>query len=71
MALFRDLIARDEGAERRFRKAGNGMTLGVQYLDGKPFIWVYEDGQASRILSRKEMQALLVDVDNDWQISNQ
>jgi hypothetical protein len=38
---------------------------------GRKFIFIYEDGLAVRMLSRREITALLIDVDDDWRVSNQ
>lgn len=39
--------------------------------DGKLYLYIFEDGGAKRMLSRREITALLIDVDDDWRVSNQ
>ena len=84
MALFRDLVETNPDASQRFRKLGtanprskqwNGRSLGVRDTPSTkgeiPMIWVYEDGEPLRVLGPSEIRGLLVDVDDDWVVSNQ
>ena len=71
MARFVDLVNADERGEKRFRKASDGRSLGVDFdSDGRPLIWIFEDGQRQRVLSKHEIIALLLDVEDDWSIAN-
>lgn len=39
--------------------------------DGTQYLYIWEDGEPQRMLSRREITALLLDIDDDWRVSNQ
>ena len=71
MSKFAELIEKDVPGERRVTKGSTGVTIGVERVDGAPYLAVFEDGAAVRMLTAREMRALLVDVSDDWRLSNQ
>ena len=70
MARFVELVEADTRGDKRFRKASDGRSLGVEYVDGKPYIYIFEDGEAKRMLSRREIHELLINLDDDWAVAN-
>ena len=76
MPRFVELVEADPKGERRFMKAAvPGRSLAVVKSPTsrgmRPMIGIYENGMFQRTLARREIQALLVDVDEDWFVSNQ
>ena len=74
MSKFVELVERypdNDGV--RFQKATDTRAIGVHRIgaDQKPYLYIFEDGEPLRMLSRREITALLIDVDDDWRVSNQ
>jgi hypothetical protein len=73
MAKFVDLVEQYPQGNVRFTKATDPFRqLGPHDPgDGKLYIYIWEDGEPKRMLSRREIAALLIDIDDDWRVSNQ
>ena len=73
MAKFTDLVHQYPDGNMRFTKATDPFRqLGVHEGEpGRKYIYIFEDGVPLRMLSRREITALLIDLDDDWRVSNQ
>lgn len=70
---FVELCERYPDAVVRFsNKRAPYVAIGVHDPgDGANYLYIYEDGVPQRMLSNRENRALLVDVHDDWHVSNQ
>ena len=70
---FAELIAIDEAGRTRVTNARNPfMAIGVHRLaDGASYLYLFQEGQPVRMLSRAEISQLIVDTEDDWRVSNQ
>jgi hypothetical protein len=73
MSKFVDLVHQYPDGKVRFTKSTDPFRqLGVHETEpGRKFIYIWEDGKPVRMLSRREITALLIDVEDDWRVSNQ
>lgn len=73
MSKFVDLVEQYPDGKIRFTKATDPFRqLGVyEDFEGTKYIYIHEDGEPMRMLSRREISALLIDIDDDWRVSNQ
>lgn len=74
MSKFVELIDRyPVNTNVRFQKTGETRQIGVHHLGQgrKPYLYIFEDGAPVRMLNRHEITALLIDIDDDWRVSNQ
>ena len=73
MSKFVALVHATPDGTARFTKATDPFrSIGVYGLnDGPSYLYIFEDGEPKRMLSKREISALLVDIDDDWRVSNQ
>jgi hypothetical protein len=70
---FVDLVHADPVGRHRFTKATDPFrSIGIHEAEpGRRFLYIFEDGAPVRMLSRREITALLIDIDDNWRIANQ
>lgn len=73
MAKFIELCEQYPDAAVRFgNKRAPFVAVGVHDPgDGANYLYIYDDDSPVRMLSNREIRALLVDVHDDWHVSNQ
>jgi hypothetical protein len=73
MSKFVELVEQYPDGKIRFTKATDPFRqIGPHDPgDGKLYLYIWEDGEPLRMLSKREISALLIDVDDDWRVSNQ
>ena len=73
MTKFVELVEQyPQNEDIRFAKATDPFrAIGIRRVDGKPFLYIFEDGEPQRMLNRAEITALMLDIDDDWRVSNQ
>lgn len=72
MSKFVELVEADPEGTRRFsNKRDPERSIGVHDPgDGVAYLYIFEDGEPQRMLSGREIRALLIDVTDDWNVSN-
>ena len=75
MAKFVELVEQYPAGNVGFTKATDPFRQirphAPDQTTGKLYLYIWEDGEPKRMLSRKEITALVIDVDDDWRVSNQ
>lgn len=69
---IREIVDADMRADRRITNPRmNGDAIGFHKVDGKAFLFLFREGMALRMLSKREIKAWYEDEANDWRFSNQ
>jgi hypothetical protein len=67
-----EIVDADPKCERRMTNPRmEGRAIGIHTLDGARYLYLFEEGRALRMLSRREIKSWYEDKADDWRFSNQ
>lgn len=59
------------GLRRVTRPFLGGKAIGTFFIGGAKYLYWFEEGQETRMLSKAEITEFLTNTDDDWRFSNQ
>lgn len=69
---LREIVDGDPKAERRITNPRmNGDAIGWHKVDGAAFLFLFREGKALRMMSKREIRNWYKDEADDWRYSNQ
>lgn len=69
---LREVVDDDIRGERRITNPRmDGDAIGLHKVDEREFLFLFREGKALRMLSKREIKAFFEDEADDWRFSNQ